>query len=399
MKAIRKATLFAYPILPDWEVSAMAEIKKRGSKWQYRVFYTDPDTGKQKSKSKSGFLTKADAVAAANEIEVQKQHGASLGSANVLFSEYYDEWIKDTKLGRYSHQTEIWYKRTSKLIHEGFPGVMLKDVSRRKYTKFLNNYAADHSKESVAKTAMFIRSMVHDAMSERIIFTDFTSGVKNNGKPGKRESDKYLEESQLKKLTEVVKKHLSVSHITAYEILTAIYTGARYEEVTAITWDRIDWDNNRLTLDRAYDYITRTGFKEMKTPNSIRTLDVAPELIHALHQLHQAQAERYLKKGYRDEDKLAFRSAGMTIPSNVAVNRALKHYQDEADIPQTDWITFHGLRHSHASYLLSKGVDISYISKRLGHANIALTMAVYAHLLENRYQQEAAKSTSLLSLL
>ncbi|KRL12817.1 site-specific integrase [Schleiferilactobacillus perolens] len=377
----------------------MAEIKKRGKKWQYRVFYTDPDTGNQHSKSKSGFSTKSDAVAAANEIEVQKQRGASLGNTNVLFSEYYDQWIKDTKLGRYSYQTEVWYKRTGKMIHDGFPGVALKDVSRRKYTKFLDNYAADHSKESVAKTAMFIRSMVHDAMSERIIFTDFTSGVKNNGKPGKRESDKYLEESQLKKLTEVVKNHLSISHITAYEILTAIYTGARYEEIAAITWDRIDWNNNRLTLDRAYDYITRTGFKEMKTPNSIRTLDVSPELIHVLHQLHQDQIERYLKKGYRDEDQLVFRSIGMTVPSDGAANKALKQYQCEANIPQTDWITFHGLRHSHASYLLSKGVDISYISKRLGHANIALTLRVYAHLLENRYQQEATKSASLLSLL
>ncbi|WP_141374068.1 tyrosine-type recombinase/integrase [Levilactobacillus brevis] len=32
-------------------------------------------------------------------------------------------------------------------------------------------------------------------------------------------------------------------------------------------------------------------------------------------------------------------------------------------------ITFHGLRHTHASYLIYKGVSIYYIFQRLGHAN------------------------------
>ncbi len=44
-------------------------------------------------------------------------------------------------------------------------------------------------------------------------------------------------------------------------------------------------------------------------------------------------------------------------------------------------IKIHDFRHSHASLLLSKGIPISVISKRLGHDNINTTLRIYAHLL------------------
>jgi integrase len=43
-------------------------------------------------------------------------------------------------------------------------------------------------------------------------------------------------------------------------------------------------------------------------------------------------------------------------------------------------ITFHALRHSHASALIAAGLDIVAISTRLGHASPALTLGVYSHL-------------------
>lgn len=400
MKAILKTTLFVYPILSNWEVSAMAEIKKRGSKWQYRVFYIDPATGKQKSKSKSGFKKKSDAVAAARELEVDKDRGAQLAERSITFVDYYEQWIKDTKLGgRYSIGAENWYKRVLDLIRASFPGVALNDVTRRKYVKFLDDFATSHSHESVQKVNTFVRAMVRDAMSEQIIFTDFTIGVKNNGRPGMPESEKYLSISQFKKLITVTEKHLTPRAVTAYMIYFAAFTGARMEEVAAVTWDRIDWQHKRITLDRAYDYVRQSGFKRMKTPHSIRTIDVSDKLLDVLKQLRKEQTERYLEDGYRDSMGLVFRGLNYKVPSNNAVNKSLRWYEKAAGIPADDMITFHGLRHTHASYLLSQGVQISYISKRLGHANIALTLRVYSHLLEETYSQEAAKATSAMQSL
>ncbi|NLZ99536.1 MAG: site-specific integrase [Clostridiaceae bacterium] len=42
-------------------------------------------------------------------------------------------------------------------------------------------------------------------------------------------------------------------------------------------------------------------------------------------------------------------------------------------------IHVHGLRHSHASLLISLGVNIVLISKRLGHAEVSTTLDTYSH--------------------
>lgn len=52
-------------------------------------------------------------------------------------------------------------------------------------------------------------------------------------------------------------------------------------------------------------------------------------------------------------------------------------------------LTFHGLRHEHASLLLSAGVPITAVSKRLGHASAAITSDLYSHLLDDADRQTA----------
>ncbi|WP_261370488.1 tyrosine-type recombinase/integrase [Weissella cibaria] len=65
----------------------------------------------------------------------------------------------------------------------------------------------------------------------------------------------------------------------------------------------------------------------------------------------------------------------------------------EADIQP---IHFHGLRHSHVSYLLHNGVDIDYVSKRVGHANVSVTLQIYAHMLK---EKELAQDELTLQVL
>ena len=43
----------------------------------------------------------------------------------------------------------------------------------------------------------------------------------------------------------------------------------------------------------------------------------------------------------------------------------------------------HDLRHPHASALLSKGHSVRAVSARLGHANVQMTLNIYAHVLPN----------------
>jgi integrase len=67
-------------------------------------------------------------------------------------------------------------------------------------------------------------------------------------------------------------------------------------------------------------------------------------------------------------------------------------------VAQLPHLTFHGLRHEHASLLLSAGVPITAVSKRLGHASAAITSDQYSHLLEDADRRMADAVESVLGL-
>ncbi len=52
-------------------------------------------------------------------------------------------------------------------------------------------------------------------------------------------------------------------------------------------------------------------------------------------------------------------------------------------------ITAHSLRHFHATVLLQSGTNPVVVSKRLGHANVSITLNIYGHVLPG-WQKEAA---------
>ena len=59
-------------------------------------------------------------------------------------------------------------------------------------------------------------------------------------------------------------------------------------------------------------------------------------------------------------------------------------------------VTFHGLRHTHASHLLAGGVHMKVASERLGHSNISITMDLYSHLLPGLQEDAADKVDNAL---
>ena len=65
-----------------------------------------------------------------------------------------------------------------------------------------------------------------------------------------------------------------------------------------------------------------------------------------------------------------------------SVSRAFSSLARKSDMPKG--FTFHDLRHTHASWLLTNGVDLQTVSERLGHRDAATTARIYAHVLPGR---------------
>ena len=61
----------------------------------------------------------------------------------------------------------------------------------------------------------------------------------------------------------------------------------------------------------------------------------------------------------------------------IDVESIVKKY---GEFTAVDGVTFHGLRHAHASWLLAGGADLQVVKERLGHASIMTTQR-YLHTL------------------
>ena len=112
---------------------------------------------------------------------------------------------------------------------------------------------------------------------------------------------------------------------------------------------------------------TKAGlrFKSPKTKHGRRTISLPASAVKSLreHRIKQMELLLALGLGRLDPDALVFSERRRAC---VALG-----------IPR---VTFHALRHTHASALIAAGLDIVTISRRLGHANPTVTLNTYAHL-------------------
>lgn len=170
--------------------------------------------------------------------------------------------------------------------------------------------------------------------------------------------------------------------------LVAVTTGLRRGETLALRWKHLNFDKGFLTVRQSLEQ-TKKGlrFKEPKNKR-LRQVAMPTLLIDELRRHRLEQAEDLLKLGIRqtDETLVCCRHDGQPmIPKDFS--QQFPFAVERTGLPR---VTFHTLRHSHATQMLASGVHMKVASERLGHSNIGITMDLYSHVLPGM-QEEAAE--------
>lgn len=351
----------------------MASINKRGNKWRARASYIDAK-GERQQPSKT-FDTKREATEWATKLETQIIDGADVNAAKMTFSEYYNEWVHTYKEPTVRASTLVKYRSFSNEIDK-----LIGDVKLDKLTAFylqqkINEYGETHTKAYVKNIVSTIKASLKDAQIDGIIKKDIFSRLVANGGASK-DDDNYLSASDFEKLQSWLYDHIDLMHSDKFyfAVLIALETGARVGEILALTINDFDFKNNTMTINKSYSKAT-TSNTDTKTKAGNRTIDVTDNLLDVVNQISTSDA-LFPKKWFKDVFSLR-----------------MKQLADEVGFPP---IRFHGLRHSHVSYLLHNGVDIAYISKRVGHSNVSVTLKTYAHMLKEKEIEQSSRTINLL---
>lgn len=179
-----------------------------------------------------------------------------------------------------------------------------------------------------------------------------------------------------------------------YKVLyTTLYlTGIRIGEALALNWN--DFDNKSLSISKNLTRKSKKGsyaIKATKTKTSVRTIETGDYLGNILKE-HKKLQQR--KNGFKEE---WFIFGGDHPLPQTTIDYKKDEACKKADVRR---IRIHDFRHSHASNLISDGVSIPAVSRRLGHSDINITLKTYTHLIKSdndKLMESINNSTNKLS--
>jgi integrase len=242
------------------------------------------------------------------------------------------------------------------------------------------------SAQSRKNIALVLTNALNRAVEQRLIATSPTTPLKRRLPRVERPDMKVLDPQQSQQLLAYVRANAGGIYPA---VLIGLATGARRNEILALKWSRLDFDRATVLIAESLEQIgVSIRFKPPKTGKP-RSVVLGAAVVEELRRVKIEQAEALLALGIRQasETLICCRADGsMLTPTKLT--DGFRKLMPRSGLPT---IRFHDLRHSHASQLLAAGVNIKIVAERLGHADPALTLRVYSHLMPAAQAEAAAR--------
>ncbi|MDF0479655.1 site-specific integrase [Vagococcus sp. PNs007] len=348
----------------------------------------DSVTGKRIRSVKRGFLTERDAKKAYHQFMNDYGDMAFKTNTTMSYKEYFESIFLPWYKGRVKKRTYD-NRLSTMLIHfKTFNRTKLSEISPIQIQKWQNKMLETQS-NSYTRNIFGLFSM----SLERAVLLGML--VKNPAKVVGNVKKKRVEVSfwtleEFEKVIATFDKSDYYEHFSFVVIWLFFMTGLRLGEGQALTWKTdIDLENCLLKVTKSMFYQNLEEFEIVppKTPSSIRTLALDSDTVEVLKEW------KVVQDGMGGSDYVLSYNG---IPTNKhTVRHIIRRHSSLADIND---IRIHGLRHSHASLLISLGENALIIKDRLGHADIQTTLGTYGHLYPNSNLEVANKLTGLVSI-
>lgn len=370
-------------------------ITKRGKNtWRIRIaFGTDAD-GKRRNYNATIIGSKKDADKALLDKLKEKNQGTFVQPTANTLNEYLDEWLSESAKPRLAESTYWNYEYLLKLyVRDVLGSRRLAEIKSRDIQKLYNGLTAAGRS---ARTVRYVHAILTSAFSSAIKWhmlsvnpcshADLPKKIHTEMKAFSRpEARRFLEACNADRLGTM--------------FAFALESGMRPEEYLGLKWADLDLDKCTATVQRTLVRRKSKGggwyFGEPKTAKSRRTVPMGQEIFVALRSLRTAQLELMMKLGseYERNDLVFATEFGKPLDLKNIRNRNFARILKAADL---EGYRVYDLRHSMATLMLAEGVNPKMVSERLGHANIALTMDTYSHVLPDMQQEATARLGKVL---
>jgi integrase len=353
-------------------------FERADGQWVGSVSLGYDETGKRKRRTVYG-ATKQEVQKKLRQLQNDAATGMLADANSITVGQWLASWLQAAKT-RVQPKTHQRYEQLVRLrINPHLGGTRLAKLAPLHVQQLFAALERDGvSPRGRQMTGTMLHKALRDAVRLRLIAGNPAAEVEKP-RPVKAKMRVYDEGQALALLDAAAGDRFYALFVLALD------TGMRQGELFALGWSDVDFEARSVLVQRSLEEIG--GRHRVKEPKSGRgrRIDVSPFALEAL----QAHRRAMLAEGNCRPDSPVFcDSGGGWLRKSNFQRRVYRPLQRAASLPE---IRFHDLRHTAASLMLLKDVNVKVVSERLGHASIQLTLDTYSHLLPGMQQVAAQR--------
>lgn len=354
---------------------------KCGAKWSFTIDLGKDEFNQRKQKTISGFKTKAEAESACRSLIMELEKNQYIEPSKMDLEKFLKQWL-DTKKTNIKQTT--FNKYNSLIVNHIIPNignVKISKLTPMKISSFYNSLTNKLSLTTISDIHAVLKNALEQAVRWELISKNVAALVDKPKSDKKQIKVWDIDESQ--KFLKIAKKN---NYYIAF--LLALITGMRQGEILGLRWKDVDFIEKTISIIQTLSHDGKSFNNQAKTSTGNRLITIDDSTLAEIKNHRKKMIEEQLEaKEYIDNGLVIATSKGTPLsPRNL-----LRTFYKLIDVAEVSKISFHDLRHTHATMLLKQGVNPKIVAERLGHSNVRTTLDTYSHILPNMQKDTATQ--------
>lgn len=337
--------------------------------------------------------TQKEADQKAEELRVSMRKGVDISASNDSFKTWADYWLMSKKHEVSSDRYNTLSTRAGVWI-DAIQNVQIKQIKPFELQTILFSISAKNpntgkpmSKKTTKEYIQVINSIFEFAHENRVLEYNPATKLKVPQMAAEPLQRRALSEEERQRVMEF-------EHRAKPSAMLMMLSGLRRGEATALQWNDIDFENNKISVTKSFNFKT----KEFKAPKNgkARIVSVPQVLIDYLSTLPRssffvltnAKGRMMTDDSWRRLYESYMYDMNLYYGFNGDAPKKFSHTKVPMIITP---FTPHELRHTFCTIMYEAGIDSTTAKDQMGHADIQTTLSIYTHLSSQKKERDIKK--------
>ena len=380
----------------DRPMAKKTNTKRTDGRYRVKVYIGLKD-GKKAYKYVYG-QTQKEADRKAEELKVLMRKGVDISATNDSFKTWAEHWLM-LKKGEVSKDRYDSLSTRAGVWIDALDRAPINQIKPFELQTALYSIAAKNpntgkpmSKKTTKEYIQVINSIFTFAHENRVLEYIPSGNIKvpqNAAEPVQRRA----------LTTEERQRVMEFEHRAKPSAMLMMLSGLRRGEATALQWNDIDFENNKISVTKSYNFKT----KDFKAPKNgkARVVSVPQMLIDYLKTLPKISLFVLTNAKGRmmtdDSWRQLFKSYMHDMNLEYGFNGDAPNKYSPTKIPMMITpFTPHELRHTFCTIMFEAGIEALTAKEQMGHADIQTTLSIYTHLSNAHKENDIKKLDKFL---